>query len=191
MRLRATVRVRNDAMVSSREYLGWSQRDLAREAGVPEAHVFALEKLAYHELPQGRAADSASKIATALALEEHQVLPPGCAGRDLVQDREAVATVEPERLLEARAAMEARLLPGDPGEVVERADDASALARVLGELERRHRVALEMRASGCSFREIGKALKVSLERARGIHARAAERARYIARAVAPSLESAS
>ena len=47
MRLRATTKIRNDTLISTREKLGLSQRDFAKKMGIPESYIFRLEKLDY------------------------------------------------------------------------------------------------------------------------------------------------
>lgn len=74
MKIRATVKLRNDAMISARERLGLSQREVAEKANVQVRHVCMLECLDFSEITRERAEDVCVKIAVVLGIDTDEVV---------------------------------------------------------------------------------------------------------------------
>lgn len=152
-------------MIAARAVRGWSQTRLAHEAETSLSNIFALEALAYGKLPDAARA-IAERVATALGLEEHEVLPSG-AIESIETTRGEVRDVPLSRLL--AAAPERFLLPS-PADVAELKDEVeSALSR----LKEREEVVLRGRyLEGLTLDELGAKFGVSGERIRGIEGQA-------------------
>ncbi len=73
MRVRAILKLRNDAMVSAREAKGWTQDQAAAMAGVPKHVVTTLESMITADNDLNR--NYALKIAIALGLQPDDVMP--------------------------------------------------------------------------------------------------------------------
>ena len=122
MRVRATLRLRNDDMISARKALGWNQFELAKRAKVPPAAVMAFEALDY---TRANAEAEAIAITVALKIGSDDVMPPELQGERIestverTSDHTAIALpVAPptvphtDRLLSAeRSEMTRRLIP--------------------------------------------------------------------------------
>ena len=80
MRIRATLHLKNDAMISARRKLGYSQADVAKLAGVSPAFYGSLECLKYPKNRTQFIKDAVSEIADILNLDEEQVFPVGVEG---------------------------------------------------------------------------------------------------------------
>ncbi len=123
MRLRATVRVRNDKMLSARERLGLSQRALAELAGVPTTVVGALESMRYHWL--GRAAyERARAVAVELGIAPEDVLPLELEGKNACLDAVRLVDASPNAL--GTASMNnPRLIAMAPDDVLAAKEDTA------------------------------------------------------------------
>lgn len=218
MRLRASVKIRNDHMVAAREAMGLSQGGLASLAGVAMRHVQSFEALRYDTYRVSTLKAAASRIAVTLGLSEEDVFPSEMEGKRLESDRTAWTKVEARCLVDAVNTFEARMIAQDPSEVDEepRLPDLAELIEAcmaeherredqaksryerrgqspdgggfLRELEARGRglrrafEALAMQAHGLTLDEIGRAMKVSRERARQLADKGAlDLKRYVAR----------
>ena len=96
MKLRATTRIRNEAMLSRREVLGWSQMRLADEADVMLHDVTDLESLNYSRINIEKAAD---QVAMALDIPREAVLPPDLVGQVGICQVVSTAEVDMARLV--------------------------------------------------------------------------------------------
>lgn len=163
MRLRATLRVRNEVMLAARGRRGWSQASLARAAGVTLDAVWRLEALDYRR----RHVDvEACAVATALVLPVDAVLPEGLAGQRTWEDAHAVVEMDPSRLLAVHGT---RWLLEDPSVTAERREMVERCLATMGDRERRvvrlrYMDELTLEATG---QEVG----VTRERVRQIEAR--------------------
>ena len=194
MRLRASVKIRNDHMVAAREAMGLSQGDLASLAGVAMLHVQSFEALRYDTYRVSTLKAAASKIAVTLGLSEGDVFPSEMEGKRLESDRTAWTQVEARCLAEAVNTFESRMIAQDPSEgdeaprlpdlaeLIEACMGREGLADGRREGLRRAFEALTMRANGLTLAEIGRAMKVSHERARQLADKGTlELKRYVAR----------
>jgi len=91
VRLRATIRIRNDAMLAARHKRGWSQAQAAQAAGVHAITVLNFEKMDYTR-PKDRdlLLSHAMKIAIALEITVDDVLPEGYEGTCMLAEQSIV-----------------------------------------------------------------------------------------------------
>lgn len=110
MRLRATVRIRNNALLLAREKKGLCQRALAELAGVPMTTVARLEKLDY----SGRYDMAyAEKISVVLGISIDEVFPTELEGMRLQSDTRKDKDIEIGYLIET-VRDERLILTNDP-----------------------------------------------------------------------------
>lgn len=141
MRLRATVRVRNDAMVAARQAARWSQADLAREAGTSVNVVQRLEALDYSQ--PGTVAATAD-VAMALGLAQADVLPPDLVGERVPTTMVCISEVPTDRLLAARSE---RLALPAPDEALIAEETRAALRAAVDALAREPERGIERRGT--------------------------------------------
>ena len=140
MRIRATLRLRNEAMLAAREALGLTQKALADQAGVPLATVAAFERMDY---TGRRVWEKAREVALVLGQDLGLVLPPECAGQAHPHTFVRVAELEPSQLESLHRSV-MRKLPG-PSEALEAKELASVVRQALSDLTYREREILAMR----------------------------------------------
>lgn len=164
MRLRATTRIRNDAMIAAREALGLSQDRCAEFADVPVGVLRALEALDYSS---PHAEECAVRLAAALELPTNAIMTDDVAGQRLPSTFVQVRDVDTRALL-AGADRTGRFILPSPAETIESAEMVEALRAAINSLPKRRRVAAKMDMRGWTFRRIGRWLHVTVERARQI-----------------------
>ena len=171
MRLRATIKIRNEHMLAARQRLGMSQKVLAAAAAVPINWVWAFEKLDYSK---GQTNDLAVSYAAALAdclgLETSQVLPEELAGEKIETTRVAIADLPHSLLLSG--ACERFALPC-PSEEAEASELKDMVAEMLDTLTFREREIVKMLygiGGGCIYtlEEVGRTFGITRERARQV-----------------------
>lgn len=165
MRLRATIRVRNDALLRARKARGWTQAYLAEVAEVPLGLVQSLERLNYTRQDTRW---GAQRLAWTLEIDLVEILPDELVGLDLEVKEVFVREVSSEQLIDSHARR--GLLQAPPDEIVA---EHEAIEKALDLLDSRLRRALEIRYGLCgnpphTFEEAGKVLNVTRERARQI-----------------------
>jgi RNA polymerase sigma factor (sigma-70 family) len=193
VRVRATIKLRNDAILSARERLGLTQRAVVDGAGVSIVVLRGLECLQYdadyycQAIERLRTAPSwdrheergikailsgAEKVAGFLELELGEVLPS--LGGVKIEDVTRVANVDPQQLAELCAGVGSHTLTlaQDPscGAIVNERKDA--IDQVLKTLPQRTAYVLRQRnGMGCTpktYDEIGREIGVTRERVRQI-----------------------
>lgn len=134
MRLRATVRVRNDAMISAREKRGLSQAALADLVGVSVSTIGNIEKLDFLQFgrawPADRIDDLRARICAELEIQPCDVLPDELVGLDLQMERREVTCVDPDALI--GWTERATRLIDDPYSNLAASEAVSAVQTVIG-----------------------------------------------------------
>lgn len=98
MRLRATVKIRNDHIVAAREERGWSQKETAMHAGIPLFWLANFEALRF----TGNikiATRYATLLAATLGIKTNEVMPEGVWGVDIQTTRMAIQDVPADLLI--------------------------------------------------------------------------------------------
>lgn len=167
MKVRAITKLKNGAIVAALEKRGWTQSDLARAVGYSPQSVGDAVNMKLR-----RAGDGVIQaIAFELQIPIDVVSPPELrewGGPNVIhRDHD----VEPTLLLEAGRGTQ-RLLLSSPEENMEAEEMRDEIRAAVGEVwTDHHREALRMRygldgRGPRSFKDIGRALKVTQERAR-------------------------
>jgi RNA polymerase sigma factor (sigma-70 family) len=179
MRTRAILRLKHDAVLSAREKLGMSQKQLAAEIGVSLRYIQELETLRFADWSSPYRFGIAEKIAFFLGLPVEQVLPPELVGKGLQTVFTRVADVDMARLLEVHDIQEQRLSLPSPEEVVEQNDMGEVLKRWLNRLPNKECVVLKLRygidmedSRARTLSETAKVIRVTRERVSQIERRA-------------------
>lgn len=144
MRLRAIVRIRNDAMLSARKAKGLSQMKLAAQTGVSLQVICAYEKLDFRSPKDPDLFfEHVRKIATVLEIPIEDVAPERLRGKALRSQAEAVREISLPELEDTFARQ--KLLSAPVDELLMDAERSEAIAEVLAALSPRHRFVLEAR----------------------------------------------
>jgi RNA polymerase sigma factor (sigma-70 family) len=179
VRLRATVRLRNEEMLAARARLGLTQKALADAANVPITVVCALEALQFDACRPTNLARYVRRVAGILEISPECVMPPELVGARIESERTAVQEVPAGLLLDAAQELRGRLLAQSPSTAAEEVEARAKVRDVVATLPEREQRALQMRfgigRAEASDGEIAKALRVSRARANQIVKRAVER----------------
>jgi len=185
VKVRATLMLRNGAILEARERFGLTQKAAADAAGIPLAALTALEKMDGLRFSEGgRTAERwtayAQKLAGLLELKLEQVIPEGLRGKRVDHTVVRQQEVEPDLMLGVSASTRRLALPAD------QLAQAGEVRRVLDQametiLTYREREALALRYGlgdegwVRSWGQVGDVLKVTRERARQIVMRAEDK----------------
>lgn len=136
MKIRATLKIRNEAMLSARKRMGLSQSGLAVASGVNMHTVMRLESLDYRHGREQCWVDllekKATKIALVLEIPVESVLPQECIGQNIPSTHVAVGDVSIGNLL---ATKERFILPSPADVVMEREETSRSLPYLNGALD--------------------------------------------------------
>jgi hypothetical protein len=181
MRLRATLRVRNDVMIAAREARDMSQGDLAKAARVPPWIVQKLEALQYRG---SKTEEYAMRLASFLLVPLEQIYPGDVRfqDRDLPSTQVVVTEVPLDQLLPRD---QQRLAIAGPDDLGDKILVRNKILQVLGTLKEREAGVLRQRfgldGSEKSYEEVSQAFRISTERVRLIENKALRRLRAPAR----------
>lgn len=183
MRLRASLRLRNDVMLAARARLGLTQAEAAWLACIPVQYYRALESLRYADYKLRTMRSAARSAADALGLALEDVMPEELEGVSLESDRSETVVVSPGNLLAMVEQHGARMLacaPKDSDDLAfaeaahEMADDVYGAGSPLTPREKR---ILRGRMEGRTFAALATAESLAPERARQIESKALDKAR--------------
>ncbi len=181
--VRATLRLRNDAMISARKRMGLTQKALGMLCDASQATIGDVERFNFrYPLAQ----TIAPEVAEILGLELTDILPPEFRGIKVESSFEQIGDMSPERLLSLPARKQ-RLLTLSPVEILEGEEARAILDDVLGTLTYREREVIKLRfglggEDALAYREMGRIFKVTRERVRQIEARAIRKLQHPVRA---------
>lgn len=180
--VRATLTIRNDALISARERLGLTQKQAAELADVPLQALTNLEKFDFSKFVELQR--YAERISEAFEIPISKIFADGLAGKRI--DSKIVKTVQcSSRQLESLSQSGRRLsgsplqleAPVDPGEI--NRELASRLDQVLKTLSFREREVLKLRygigeKDGFTYTlgETARIFKVTRERIRQVESKA-------------------
>lgn len=136
VKVRASLRLRNDTMIAARDRLHLAQLDVDRVAGVPIGTCAAFEKFHFRDGTKSSIslANRISAVAGVLEMAEEDVAPVELRGHVLESDHERRFAAQPISLLEA-AKTEQLLLDDSTLEVDERLDAESAREALLSAMK--------------------------------------------------------
>lgn len=175
MKLRATLKIRNDHMISARSEHGWSQGRLAKAAGVPVAWVYRLEKLDFSGNPD-LLETHAYAVAATLGIPVEQVLPDGFAGKRLETTMVSISEVDAlslpfvkQKLLVERDPAHSMILKEELGVCLEGMDERhkSVLVARYGLNGSKEKSPSEIAEDmNCSRTRVDQIIKIALRRAK-------------------------
>lgn len=142
MRLRATVQLRNDHMLSARAKKGLTQANVASMAGVSQGLISCLERLIF---PMSYRYEEALLIADVLEIEPELVMPERMVGWKGQTKFMTVAEVPIEKLLAYKNTVESHYLLNSPDEAIEGKDDLVRVKMMIGRLPERLRLIINLR----------------------------------------------
>jgi len=119
MRIRATMIIRNDAMISARKKLGLTQLDAADVCDVPRTTYIQLEKLDFSKATADLQ-NRVDQIAFSLGIHPDEVMPEGAIGKQIESRITKHTEVGFERLLDAQKQ---RLELPSPSSIIEELDE--------------------------------------------------------------------
>lgn len=182
MKLRATLTIRNEAMIAARERLGFSQATVAELADCGTGIIGQLESLNFKHRDIQQIAD---RVALVLELDPEQVLPQEMAG-EVYQSRHFRTFEQDPRLL-PKVEDTKMLLEFD--ETMNKEELARKVDQVLKTLTYREREILKLRyglgdndGNTYTLEEVGRIFRVTRERVREVEARAIRKLQHPVRA---------
>lgn len=173
--LRATIKIRNDEMISARERLGLNQTELGKLADLHVMDVARFEALRWSDI-RGDIRAKASSIAGVLGLMEQDVLPPGMDGVSIQSTRTARAYVPVDSLLSM--TKEVRLLASPAADDTAMTEETNRVLReMVSTLPGREAGIIDMRfgldgQGPRTLEETARAYGVTRERLRQLEIRA-------------------
>ncbi|MBE3039693.1 MAG: sigma-70 family RNA polymerase sigma factor [Chloroflexi bacterium] len=172
MQIRATLRLRNNAMIAARQRFGLTQSDLAKLAECSITSIQYLESLDWRRSCCGIIAE---RIAGVLDLGVDDVVPPGGEGIAIVANQVRVAEIEVGALLTMTERQEQ--LEYDAIDQIQAEDVHAALRNALTAVTERERTILELHygmngETPLTLKDIGMRLGITCERVCQIEARA-------------------
>lgn len=175
MRIRATLRLRNEHMLAARKTLSLSQSRAAAFCFMPLKNYRDLELFQYDH---PKVAVFARNVADLLGIPVEQVLPSELAGTSIESTVTRFTDMEPGQL-SALSCQAQKALPAPDAEM-DAEEIKIAISRVLDTLTFREREIVKLRygiGGGYTYtlEEVGKRFKVTQERVRQIEMRAIRR----------------
>ena len=172
MKIRATLKLRNDAMIAARETRGWSQKKLSEESGVDFLRVIAIEKL---DFTHPNVVNDAEIIATTIGVDKDEILSEGSVGKMI--ENQHIRVVEPE-MVHLLINSPSRILPA-PDEDASMSEMKEVVTKSLDQLSYREREILKLRFGlgeneGMTYtlEECARIFRVTRERIRGVESAA-------------------
>ena len=142
MRIRATVTLRNDKMLSARENKGFSQIELADMVGLGVHIIGQLERL---QFPKTYRYEDALLIAAELEIPVESVLPKEMVGWDGATKFSYTKEVPVERLLEYENTQTKHYLVDSPENIADKNDKITMIKSMLKYLSYREREVIRLR----------------------------------------------
>lgn len=181
MRIRTALWARNEGLVQAREFKGLSQEALARNAKVPDYFVWAIEQFDYSRPKNPRRfAGHVEAIARTLDIGASEVVDAELIGEKMIHE---IAAVREMGLRELAAMFDARnFLPSPEDKMLQR-EDAAILKEAMARLTYREKTIIEMRYGlginpVMTLIEVGRAIRLTSERARQLEDKAFRKMRW-------------
>jgi len=142
MRIRATVRLRNEKMLAARERLGLTQRAVAELAHCGQAAYSDLERLKFAKT---MVYERAVMIANVLEIDPEDIFPVELEGWQGQTTFHASQEMTPIALMEAAKVREERFTLPAPSDTVEQQDLLEKVKECVDELPEKNRQVLVLR----------------------------------------------
>ena len=174
MRIRATLTLRNEAIIAARERAGVSQKDVAMAIGVSIETYARVEKLDFSTPAPVNAAKLAAEF---FQLDEPEVIPDALIGEKVQNKMRRVATIDAQRLLASPIARPERYILPSPETAAMETEASEIIDDAMEALTWRQRQVVDLRyglhgKEAHTFLEIGQEFKITQERVRQIELRA-------------------
>jgi len=166
-------------MISARKALGLSQTKLAKEVGLPLLAIIRLEKLDY-SVPKDPETlfDHAARIAFFLLIPIDEIVPEGCVGMKLENERSQVREFTHAEITDALSGV--KLISAPVDSIIQANEQKEELAKIIKQLPERTAEVIRMRFGldghlPLTLDEIGKKLGISKRRVHEIAYRGVQR----------------
>ena len=174
MRVRATLKLRNEVAIAAREKLGMTQHQVADASGTSQSAVSAIECLRF----AGVCAKNVSQIATFLGIDPDELVPIHLRGENLLNEQKIVREI-PDTVL---IGMREPILIEDKDAPLQAEEIKIAIHQAIDKLTFREREILKLRhgipdGHEYTMEEVGSIFQISRERVRQIEARAIRKLR--------------
>ena len=142
MRIRATVTLKNEAMIAARERLSLTQKQVADRACVGQAYISCLECLKY---PATLQYDRVLSIADVLGLDIDEIFPEKMKGWRGQTNFHTTTEISCEKLMDAAQRRNDRYILPDPSDTIETIDEIENIKKLVSLLPPRRAQVLTLR----------------------------------------------
>ena len=144
MKIRATLRIRNDEMIAAREKLGLSQIAVSKAANVPIDFVFNCERLNYAAAQKPRKEEYLERLSAFLGIPGDVIMPEELASESIQSTFTAKVDVDNKALLEGIQSFQSRNLLPSPDEEYEHTEILEIVQELLPTLSYREREVIKL-----------------------------------------------
>jgi len=164
--IRAILNLRNDNMISARERLGFSQKDVADRAGVYQGLVSQMERM---DFDFAHTWDRVLDVAEVLEIDPFDIMPEGMARKIVPSKFIRRMSFDTVMLDDLRHSYRDKFILPCPSDEAERKEFAEIVDGFKSELSYREREIIRLRDEGHTWEQIGMAFKVTRERVRQVY----------------------
>ena len=174
MKIRATMNLRNNAMIEARKRLGFSQMDVAALTGISVSFISTLERL---QFPKNYWEARILLIADTLEIKPDEVMPKDLVGQTIKNNYFNIVDISSKNLILYCEARQKRALIMAPDELLEKVDEIKNLNECIEDLPIREKQIIKLKfgldgESPHTLEETGRLFKVTKERVRQVEAKA-------------------
>jgi len=175
MKVRIDIGIRNGEIVKRREALGHdTTASLSRACGISQSDLCKMQRLSYDPRRKVRGEGRVGWKRSAVKLAAYlRCLPEDLWPEEYSPQRIRTVSLDAE-VVDVGHMVESLT----PVALLEAKEEATELRELMDEIPERARTALEMRADGATFREIGDVFGVGVQRARQIYRQGARAIEY-------------
>jgi RNA polymerase sigma factor (sigma-70 family) len=184
MKIKAVLKIKNDAVICAREKLGLTQIGLDKAIGIGKGTICAIENFRLIQIKTTHSC--VKKISDFLNLPIEEVAPPDLCGEEFQTQFEQVINIQAKALLEYKNHSRDRLVLPSPAEEIEKNDMVEYFTRLLDDnmhkLTFREREVIKLRYgingdNSYTLAEVGRIFKVTKDRVRQVEAKAVRKLR--------------
>ena len=184
MKIQATLKIRNGALIEARKSLGLSQRNAAKEAGISPWFLMRLETLNFPNISPDD--ERLIKLCAFLKLEPDELFPEELAGKSIQNKFVSTAKVNAKNLLAYSEAYNSRMLLPSPMDEAEVNDQVELIKKYMEKLSYREREILKLlfglddNGQEYTREEVARMLRSTRNRVRQIEYKAIKKIRTLA-----------